>query len=139
MFLQLYTEYRVQYLWVQFLPHLLLVKYRLTILRQSHSQSKLNDNKCMFSQLGPTSGLRNIKKNASSQNINNQTKLLSRINTSVFFPPGENLFSVNERLGSLISNFLFEFSCKLFFYNLKKKSLSMPTVVRSIKIYQKIL
>ena len=123
MFLQLYTEYRVQYLWVQFLPHLLLVKYRLTILRQSHSQSKLNDNKCMFSQLGPTSGLRNIKKNASSQNINNQTKLLSRINTSVFSHPVKICFLSMKDSGPLFPIFSLNSAANSSFITWKKNHL----------------
>ena len=113
----------VQYLWFQFLPHLLLVKYRLTILKQSHSQSKLNDNKCMFSQLGPTSGLRNIKKNASSQNINNQTKLLSRINTSVFSHPVKICFLSMKDSGPLFPIFSLNSAANSSFITWKKNHL----------------
>ena len=65
-----------------------------------------------------TSGVGNIKKNASGQNINNQKNNYLKFKCQFCSHPGNNFFQVNERLDSLISNFLFEFRSKLFFYNL---------------------
>ena len=72
----------------------------------------------MFSQVGPHLVWGILRKMLQARiSITRQNNYL-KFKCQFCSHPGNNFFQVNERLDSLISNFLFEFRSKLFFYNL---------------------